>query len=167
MKIRALEETDLEFVHQLNNDYSIMSYWFEEPYKTLSELKHLYSEHLLNEDARRFVIEDEELLVGIVELVGISYVHRNCEIQIIVKPEFNGKGYAKFAFEKCLAYAFDIINMHKVHLYVDTTNEKAVHIYKKSGFNIEGTLKEQFYTKGKYQDAHLMGLLKSNWHSEN
>ncbi|MEK4555406.1 MULTISPECIES: GNAT family N-acetyltransferase [Jeotgalicoccus] len=164
MKIRALEETDLEFVHQLNNEYSIMSYWFEEPYESLTELKHLYKKHLIDDDERRFVIEDDGVLAGIVELVEINYIHRNCEIQIIVQPEFNGRGYAKFAFRECLAYAFDILNMHKVYLYVDTDNEKAAHIYKKSGFTIEGTLKEQFYTKGEYQDAYLMGLLKRNWH---
>ena len=42
MIIRALEETDLPFVHHLNNEYSIMSYWFEEPYQSLSELENLY-----------------------------------------------------------------------------------------------------------------------------
>lgn len=35
MKIRALEETDLNFIHTLNNRYSTMSYWFEEPYESL------------------------------------------------------------------------------------------------------------------------------------
>ncbi|RIN96810.1 spermidine acetyltransferase, partial [Mammaliicoccus sciuri] len=28
MKLRALEVSDLPFVHKLNNEYSIMSYWF-------------------------------------------------------------------------------------------------------------------------------------------
>ena len=49
MKIRALEETDLQFVHHLNNEYTIMSYWFEEPYESLSELKTLYQKHILDE----------------------------------------------------------------------------------------------------------------------
>lgn len=163
MKIRALEETDLEFVHELNNEYSIMSYWFEEPYESLTELKYLCEKHMMDNDERRFVIEDDGVLAGIVELVDINYIHRNCEIQIIVKPEFNGRGYAKFAFSECLSYAFNILNMHKVYLYVDTSNDRAVHIYEKSGFEIEGTLKEQFYTKGEYQNAYLMGLLKRDW----
>ena len=30
MKLRALEYSDLLFVHELNNEYSIMAYWFEE-----------------------------------------------------------------------------------------------------------------------------------------
>ena len=139
MKLRALEVSDLPFVHKLNNEYSIMSYWFEEPYESLTELQYLFDKHLLDESERRFIVEDENQVVGIVELVEINYIHRNCEIQIIIKPEFNGKGYAKFAFEK------------------------AVHIYESQGFNIEGLLKEQFYTKGKYKDAYIMALLKHEY----
>ncbi|MGO1923951.1 MAG: hypothetical protein ACTH14_08995, partial [Jeotgalicoccus sp.] len=41
------------------------------------------------------------------------------------------------------------------------------HIYERSGFEVEDTLKEQFYTKGEYQDAYLMGLLKRNWIRDN
>ena len=48
MIIRALEATDLKFVHHLNNEYSIMSYWFEEPYQSLSELQSLYQKHILS-----------------------------------------------------------------------------------------------------------------------
>ena len=40
MKLRALEYSDLLFVHELNNEYSIMSYWFEEPYESLTELQY-------------------------------------------------------------------------------------------------------------------------------
>lgn len=163
MKLRALEVSDLPFVHELNNEYSIMSYWFEEPYETLTELQYLFDKHLLDESERRFIVEDENQVVGIVELVEINYIHRNCEIQIIIKPEFSGKGYAKFAFEKATSYTFDILNMHKIYLFVDTDNEKAIHIYKSQGFKKEGLLKEQFYTKGKYKDAYIMSLLKSEY----
>ncbi|MGO1989113.1 GNAT family N-acetyltransferase [Mammaliicoccus vitulinus] len=163
MKLRALEITDLPFVHELNNEYSIMSYWFEEPYESLTELQYLFDKHLLDESERRFIVEDEDSIVGIVELVEINYIHRNCEIQIIIKPEFSSKGYAKFAFEKATSYAFDILNMHKLYLYVDTDNEKAIHIYKSQGFKIEGLLIEQFYTNGKYKDAYIMALLKSEY----
>lgn len=36
LKLRPLEREDLKFVHRLNNDAKIMSYWFEEPYEALS-----------------------------------------------------------------------------------------------------------------------------------
>jgi diamine N-acetyltransferase len=162
MKIRALEAEDLYFIHELNNEYSIMSYWFEEPYESYGELQHLYNKHLLNESERRFIIEDEGVRVGIVELMDINFIHRHCEIQIIVAPQYGGKGYAKFAFNEGVDYAFKILNMHKVYLLVDTKNEKAVQIYKKQGFSIEGELNEHFYTDGQYHNAYMMGLLKTD-----
>ena len=163
MRVRALESNDLPFVHELNNEYSIMSYWFEEPYESLTELQYLFDKHLLDESERRFIVEDDKQIVGIVELVEIDYIHRNCEIQIIIKPEFGGKGYAKFAFDNATSYAFDILNMHKVYLYVDQDNEKAIHIYESYGFKKECLLREHFYAKGKYKDAFLMALLKCEY----
>ena len=106
-------------------------------YESLTELQYLFDKHLLDESERRFIVEDENQVVGIVELVEINYIHRNCEIQIIIKPEFSGKGYVKFAFEKAINYAFDILNMNKIYLYVDTDNKKAVHIYESKGFKTE------------------------------
>lgn len=163
MKIRALEEMDLPFIHKLNNDYSIMSYWFEEPYESFTELKRLYDKHILSDTERRFVVEDNGEVVGIVELVEINYIHRQCEIQIIIAPEYGGRGYAKEAFRKGVAYAFETLNLHKVYLFVDRDNEKARYIYEKAGFVTEGILREHFYTKGEYKDAYFMGLLKNDY----
>ena len=163
MIIRALEATDLKFVHHLNNEYSIMYYWFEEPYQSLSELQSLYQKHILDESERRFIIEEDSKRIGVVELVEINFIHRTCEIQIIVDPQYNGKGYAKSAFKMAIDYAFLVLNLNKIYLFVDTTNDKAVHIYSSQNFEIEGTLKEHFYTRGQYSDCYVMGLLKRNW----
>ena len=37
IKLRPLEREDLKYVHKLNNDSMIMSYWFEEPYESFVE----------------------------------------------------------------------------------------------------------------------------------
>ncbi|ELZ9653781.1 TPA: spermidine acetyltransferase, partial [Klebsiella pneumoniae] len=38
VKLRPLEREDLRFVHQLDNNASVMRYWFEEPYEAFVEL---------------------------------------------------------------------------------------------------------------------------------
>ena len=68
--------------------------------------------------------------IGVVELVEINFVHRNCEIQIIIDSQFGNKAMLK-AFKMAIDYAFLVLNLNKVYLYVDVNNEKAVHIYKK------------------------------------
>lgn len=38
VRLRPLEREDLRFVHQLDNNASVMRYWFEEPYEAFVEL---------------------------------------------------------------------------------------------------------------------------------
>ena len=40
--------------------------------------------HILDEDERRFIIEQEDHAIGIVELVEIDFVHRNCEVKLLL-----------------------------------------------------------------------------------
>lgn len=46
VKLRPLEREDLRYVHQLDNNASVMRYWFEEPYEAFVELSDLYDKHI-------------------------------------------------------------------------------------------------------------------------
>lgn len=163
VEIRALERTDLKNIHIINNKAETMRLWFEEPYESLDELTSLYDKHIHDTHERRFVVDIAGEFAGIVELMAIDYIHRTCEIQIVIMTKFSGNGYAQKSLKKGLDYAFNTLNMHKVYLWVDVANAPAVHIYKKLGFEIEGTIKEQFFAGGKYHDSYFMGILKSDY----
>jgi diamine N-acetyltransferase len=49
----------MRFVHQLDNNASVMRYWFEEPYEAFVELSDLYDKHIHDQSERRFVVECE------------------------------------------------------------------------------------------------------------
>lgn len=92
IRLRALEKDDLKFVHDLNNNRSIMSYWFEEPYEAYVELEDLYNKHIHDQSERRFIAETQEgISVGLVELVEINYIHRRAELQLIIDPKHQEK----------------------------------------------------------------------------
>ncbi|GLY14998.1 spermidine N1-acetyltransferase [Kineosporia rhizophila] len=161
IRLRALEPDDLDFVHTLNNDSKIMTYWFEEPYESLQELREIYAQHIHDNRERRFVIEAPEgVRAGIVELVEIDYIHRTAEFQIIVAPGFQGRGYAREATTRALDYAFAVLNLHKVYLIVSVENPKAIHIYQQAGFVTEGELREEYFADGRYRNALRMGILQ-------
>ncbi|WP_137724521.1 spermidine N1-acetyltransferase [Prescottella subtropica] len=161
--LRPLERADLPFVHALFIDAQVMRYWFEEPYTSLAALTELYDRHVHDERQRRFVIEVDGNAVGLVELVEIDHIHRNCEFQIIVAPGHQGRGYAGVATRKVLAHAFATLNLHKVYLLVDTENHAAVHIYEKVGFAVEGVLREEYFAAGRYRDATRMGIFQRDF----
>ncbi|MEV8441874.1 spermidine N1-acetyltransferase [Actinosynnema sp. NPDC051121] len=159
-RLRALERDDLPFVHQLFNDDQIMSYWFDEPFEALVELRDIYDRHIHDERERRFVVDVDGEPAGLVELVGIVDVHRTAEFQIIIAPRHQGRGLAATATKKALDYAFAVLNLHKIYLIVDVANEKAIHVYRKVGFQDEGILREEFFAAGRYRNALRMGVLQ-------
>ena len=64
IKLRPLEREDLRFVHQLNNNDSIMRYWFEEAYESFAELQQLYERNIHNQTERRFIIANSDTVMS-------------------------------------------------------------------------------------------------------
>ncbi|EAF5658028.1 spermidine N1-acetyltransferase [Listeria sp. FSL L7-0091] len=163
LKLRPLEREDLKFVHRLNNDAKIMSYWFEEPYEAFVELQELYDKHIHDQSERRFILELDGQMVGLVEIMEIDYIHRRAEFQIIIDPKFQGHGYAVSATKLAMKYAFHVLNLHKLYLVVDKVNEKAIHVYEKVGFIREGELIDEFFVDGTYHDAIRMCIFQHQY----
>ena len=163
IRLRPLEREDLPFIHQLDNNASVMRYWFEEPYEAFVELTDLYDKHIHDQSERRFIVEHDRAKVGLVELVEIDYVHRRAEFQIIIAPAHQGLGYAAKAVLLVMDYAFTVLNLYKLYLVVDTENKKAIHVYKKLGFEVEGELKHEFFSNGEYRNALRMCTFQTDY----
>jgi diamine N-acetyltransferase len=163
IKLRPLEREDLRFVHELDNNESVMHYWFEEPYESFIELSDLYERHIHDRTERRFVAEVEHARVGLAELVEINHIHRRAEFQMIIAPEFQGKGYAMSVTELAIEYAFTVLNLYKLFLVVDSDNVRALSVYKKVGFEQEGILRDEFFVGGEYKDAVRMAIFQTEF----
>lgn len=163
LRLRPLEREDLRFVHELDNNESVMHYWFEEPYEAFFELCDLYEKHIHDQSERRFIAEADDLRVGLAELVDINHIHRRAEFQVIIAPEHQGRGYAKRATRLAVEYAFAILNLHKVYLVVDVDNAVAIHVYKEMGFKQEGLLKKEYFSGGEYRDVIRMAIFQRDF----
>jgi diamine N-acetyltransferase len=159
--LRPLERGDLHFVHVLNNNRSVMGYWFEEPYESFVELEELYRKHIHDQSERRFIVEDAaHERVGLVELVEIDHLHRRAEFLIMISPEQQARGYARAATRLAINYAFRVLNLYKLYLLVDVDNERAIRIYEDAGFQREGVLIDEFFSDGRYHDVVRMCLFQ-------
>ena len=164
IRLRPLERDDLLFVHALDNNASVMRYWFEEPYASYDELVQIYNAHIQDNTERRFIVTNERgESLGLVELIEISTIHRKAEFQIIISPMQQGKGYAKTATALAVQHAFLALNLHKLSLDVDPANTKAIHIYEEAGFQAEGILKEEFFANGQYHDVMRMCIFQRDY----
>ena len=103
--------------------------------------------------------------LGNVWLWGVHPVHRSAELRILMGPSAKGKGYGTEACKGLLRFAFRDLNLNKVFLYVLSHNAAAVRTFEKSGFVSEGSLHQEFFMAGKYEDALRMSVLRSIWAS--
>lgn len=164
LRLRALERDDLRFVHNLNNNRRVMTYWFEEPYESFVELEDLYLKHIHEQSERRFIAETlESERIGLVELVEITYIHRRAEFQIIIAPDRQAQGYGRAVTMLAADYAFRVLNINKLYLTVSTDNQGAISLYRACGFIEEGHLVDEYFVDGHYQDALRMYQLQRDF----
>ena len=71
-----------------------------------------------------------------------------------------GKGVGRTAIYLALREAFEGIALHKVWLIVHPGNAPAIRTYRRLGFSVEGTLRDEFILAGRRVAALYMGMLE-------
>lgn len=161
--LHAIEKNDLDFLHRLYNDPSIMNFWFEEAYNSKAKLEDDYEKHKESSSSREFILHNGSEKLGFVALFAIDSTHRKAEFAIMMDPKQQGKGYAKIATKLAMDYAFRTLNLNKLYLIVDEVNKKAEHIYEKSGFKREGVLKDEYFVDGEYHSVVYMSIFQNEY----
>jgi len=99
--------------------------------------------------------------VGIHQIFWRSRVGRLSAI-IGNKSEW-GKGYGSAAIASLLDVAFGAEQLHKVWLMVFSTNQRSLRTYSRLGFQVEGTLREEYFHEEAWRDMVRMSMLASEW----
>ena len=72
------------------------------------------------------------------------------------------RGYGTEATRAVIAYAFDVVGLHRVSLGVLSFNPRARRVYEKCGFVHEGTERHALRWEGEWIDQHRMAILSTD-----
>ena len=113
---------------------------------------------------------DDVLLVAEVtgEVVGNAGLHANgrgrrrhvANVGMSVRDDWQGRGIGTALLAALIDIADNWLNYHRLRLEVYTDNALAIALYRKFGFEVEGTLREDAFRDGRYVDAYAMGRLR-------
>ena len=81
-------------------------------------------------------------------------------IGMAVRDDWQGKGVGTALMEAALDLANNWLNLTRIELSVYVDNAPAIALYKKLGFEVEGTHRRFALRKGEYVDAFSMARLK-------
>jgi RimJ/RimL family protein N-acetyltransferase len=111
-----------------------------------------------------YLFLDKEQPVGMFKLV--RYTHRTDHIAYIggvaIHPDFAGKGYGAAMMKAILGYSREI-GLLRLELSTAVTNERAIRLYEKVGFQKEGVLRRYTHLRSedKFLDEVMMSYLFS------
>lgn len=167
VRIRAVEQTDLDEIMKWVNDPEVIDNLLMR-YPVSRHLEEKWLEKALDTSDMRnkaFSIETKDgVYLGGIGLHKINWENRNAEVGIVIgKKEYWGKGYGTDAMLAILEFAFNHMNLHRVYLEVYDFNTRGIKSYEKCGFKKEGALCDDRFSRGKYHDTIIMGILKEEF----
>jgi len=82
-------------------------------------------------------------------------------IGMSVRDDWHGKGVGTALMRAIVDLADNWIGYRRLELTVYTDNAAALALYRKFGFDVEGTLRDYSYRDGRYVDAYTMARLRT------
>lgn len=166
--LRALARADLEVLRGFVNDPEVMR--FSNVFHPVSDAQQeQWFEGITRAgDAVWFGVERYEekdrKLIGTCCLVGVDWISRLAEFRIRLGDKSAwGCGLGTEASRLLVRYGFMDLNLERIWLRVFASNARAVHMYTKLGFQVEGRLRRAAFIQGAFDDVILMGLLRTEW----
>lgn len=146
----------------INNPAIHNTMYFDLP-ATIDKTKIWYENNIGNEARIDFTFRKGDEIVAFGGFTNISKEHKNAEFYVMVNPEMHNKGIGKQVSQWMFNYAFSVLKLNKIFLYTNDDNISAYSIYEKSGFKLEGIMREQKWKSNQFQNRRFYGLLLSEW----
>ncbi|MGM0603013.1 MAG: N-acetyltransferase family protein [Bacillota bacterium] len=163
MRYKKLKKSDgknyLKLLKQLDSETSFMLYEPDERKTTIKEMK----QKIEQINSRGGVIIGAELnneIIGFIsaDRVPLKRIKHSVYIVAGVLNKEIGKGIGTGLFKALIEWAKEN-GISRFELTVMKHNERAINLYKKIGFEIEGIKKNSLIIDGDYVDEYYMGMI--------
>jgi L-phenylalanine/L-methionine N-acetyltransferase len=157
--IRKAEPSDAEGIWRCYTPHAVRN-TLQLPYRTLESVREFLNKRGEGDHVMVAVVDGE--VVGMIGLHCSSRprVNHRAEIGMMVRDDWHGKGVGKAMMQAVIDLADKWLNLTRIELTVFTDNEVAIALYRKFGFEIEGTLRKYAFRDGEFVDAYAMGRVK-------
>lgn len=159
--IRAAEPSDYDAIRETMMQPKAQANTLQVPLTSLEVFRKRSAE--LPATAQILVAELDGRVVGNCGLVGFDrHVRRRHAVSfgITVHDDFVGRGVGTALMKVALDLADNWLQYSRIELTVFTDNSEAIALYRKFGFEIEGTHKQFAFRNGRFEDVYAMARIK-------
>ncbi|MCB9034425.1 MAG: GNAT family N-acetyltransferase [Chitinophagales bacterium] len=162
MNIKQLNKDDAEVFLQLllalDDETTFMLYEQGERNTTVEEMSNRME--AINKTGSIFAFEVDNILVGfiLIQRSMLNKINHCASIAIGVLQKFSSKGIATQLMQKAEQWCI-VNNISRLELTVMKHNTRAIKLYQRIGFEIEGTRKRAILMNDIFYDEYYMGKI--------
>ncbi|MBD3883533.1 GNAT family N-acetyltransferase [Phormidium tenue FACHB-886] len=157
--IRGLEQDDWQQIALISSLPQSQRQTLRLPYQSLDFYRRRVERQV--EQGRTVVAIADENLVGVASLsVGSGRCAHAAGLGINVHDDYHGRGIGSALMVALLNLADNWLNLTRLELDVYCDNDRAIALYKKFGFEIEGTKRKFAFRDGEFVDAYGMARIR-------
>ncbi|MEU6100357.1 GNAT family N-acetyltransferase [Streptomyces flaveolus] len=164
--LRPFTEADAERMWEIVNDPEVVRFTFPPDSELTPErLRDWYGSRGARPDRLDLAVTDpaDGGLLGEVVLYEWDPANRSCTFRTLIGPRGRGRGVGTEATRLIVGHAFGQLGLHRVQLDVYGNNHRALRVYEKAGFVVEGVRREAAWRDGEWVDEVLMAVLDHEW----
>lgn len=161
IEIRRAEPSDYKAVCELHAQPQAQRGTLQLPFPSEEKWKERLAKH--GDSDYGLVACVDGRVVGMVYLHAGPWSPRRAHVGLLgmaVHDAWAGKGIGTALMKAAIDLADNWLNLSRLELSVYTDNEPALRLYKKLGFEIEGTHRKYAFRDGAYVDAHTMARVR-------
>ncbi len=103
-------------------------------------------------------MKSDDQFAGRCGIKAINWENNTGEYSCALLESFWGRGIGSEALNCITDFAFDELGLHRIEARLWPHNLRMARLLEKCGFTCEGTLKGDYYFKGKYGDTLIFAL---------
>lgn len=161
--IRAREIADIPAISEMMSDPGVVRGTLQVPFTSHSARIRRFEAAVEDDTVHSLVAETLDR--G--EVVGNLGIHRNTRprrmhaayLGMSVCDSHQGRGIGSALMAAAVALCDDWLQVHRLTLEVFVDNEPAIALYRKFGFQVEGTLRDDAWREGRFVDSYVMARL--------
>lgn len=163
--LRRLQVGDVDAIFSLRPNLDVMKYINRPVAQTKDDAMAWFKKvdaNLKNNDGIMWCMalkENREKKIGNIGLWRIEKENYRAELGYMLAPEYQGQNLMTEAINMVIGYGFNKMNLHTIEAIIDPENIASAAVLEKTGFILEGTLKDNIFYRGKFCDTAIYSII--------
>jgi RimJ/RimL family protein N-acetyltransferase len=165
VSLRAVEKEDAEHIRDWLTDPELLHLLGARPIPLGSlDPEKLPEMFRMREGRVLAILSRDKSLIGLVVVGNFHEFNRTASIMLLIgdRSEWN-RGYGSDAVRTVTAFVFNDLNLNCLEAAIPEFNTRALKMFQKVGYQVEGTLRHRFFGRGRYWNVTTTSAIREGW----